>query len=131
MEKNKTLIVAGVSIAVLATLYFILKPSIGNAQGRRTPLGPDPNDLNPPAPSPSGPDLGEGCPPTFYRCYNYAKTGKCYNPLLIDKATGLYPNGTNPCEDKSAAPQPSDYDAYGYGTNVNRRGLGIDDNVYR
>lgn len=130
MDTKKILLISGVSVAVLAGLYLILKP--GSAKAQPSPR-PNPNQNQDPfGVDPFGPDIPEefpqdpDCPPTKVKCSNYAQSKKCYFPLLVNK-NGLYPNGTNPCE----APAPS-YD-YGYDYDQvpdPKRGLGIDDNVY-
>jgi hypothetical protein len=98
MKDGKVFAIAGIALAVGVGLFLLLKPktAIGQPVG---PVGPV---------EPVGP---EPCPdkPTFVKCANWDVSKKCYNPLLVNPATGLNPNGSNPC----AEPEPAGYD-YGY-----------------
>ena len=82
MKDGKVWAIGGIALAVAVGLFLILKPKKSDAQPTPPPFPPNPNPVD------------EDCPPTFVKCPN---SNKCYNPLLVDKKTGLNPNGTNPC----------------------------------
>ena len=100
MKESKGFAIAGVALAVAVGLYLILKPKKASAQENQgtqdqgdqgvshSPINPNP------------------CPPTFVKCFNYDVSKKCYNPLVVNKTTGLNPNGTDPCA--------VDFPDYGY-----------------
>jgi hypothetical protein len=98
MKEGKVFAIVGVALAVGVGLFLLLKPKTARAEERK--------DVFPPTPEPANDDA---CPdkPTFLKCRDWESTKNCYNPLLINPATGLYPNGTNPCG------APADYE-YGY-----------------
>jgi len=97
MKDGKVFAIAGISLAVAVGLFLLLKPKTAKGQSEDTkqPVGPEP------------------CPdkPTFVKCANWDVTKMCYNPLLVNPATGLNPNGSNPC----AEPEPAGY-GYDYQT---------------
>lgn len=87
MTKGQAYTILGVSALALVGVYFLTRP-----KKDEEPMATD-----------------DVCPPTFELCSNWGVSRKCYNPILVDKVTGLYPNGTNPCAIDSFADEMPSY----------------------